>query len=152
MTPPPADGAAARATAPLVAPQGSPRAARPRLRVAAVAEDRRSAVSLLGSVLLVLVFLSVLGVVIFQALLVQTQTRIDDLEDQVVVEQERARELRLDLAELRSPERIVATARERLGMIEPAEVLYLEHDDADDAAASLDPAPAADPTTSGGGG
>ena len=102
--------------------------------------------------LLVLVFLSVLGVVIFQALLVQTQTRIDDLEDQVVVEQERARELRLDLAELRSPERIVATARERLGMIEPAEVLYLEHDDADDAAASLDPAPAADPTTSGGGG
>lgn len=148
MNPPAAGAAAEAAGAP--SPRRAAGAGRPRLALAGSERQRRSAASVLGSVLLVLVFLSVLGVVVFQALLVQTQSRIDDLETQIVAEERRARDLRLELAELRSPERIVSAARDRLGMIPPGEVLYLQHDEAD--AAVLEAPPAEAPTPDGGAG
>lgn len=131
---------------PVAAPARRSRPGMPRLRVAA-ASSGRSAASVIGTVALGLLFLSVLGVVVFQALLVQTQSHLDDLEEQVRVEEARADDLRLRLAELQSPARIVAEARERLGMIPPDEVLYLQNDPADDAAATLDPAELTPSTT-----
>lgn len=132
--------------APAVAPARRSRPGGPRLRVAATATGR-SAVSVVGTVALGLLFLSVLGVVVFQALLVQTQSHLDELERQVRVEEERADDLRLRLAELRSPERIVAEAQARLGMVAPDEVLYLQSDPGDDAAAQLDPSELTTTTT-----
>jgi len=150
-------------TAPQVAPKQAParpaRAPRPapvhegvaaRLRSTVSRTADRPARNLVGTVLLSLLFVAVFGIVVFQALLIQTQARLDDLDEKIVVEQQRSDALRVDLAERQSPERIVTVARDRLGMIDPAEVLYLENDLTDDAAAVLEPAPpTGDPTSDG---
>lgn len=75
-----------------------------------------------------LLFACVLGIAVFQALLVQTQSRIDDISDAAVAEEMRAERLRVELAALESPSRIVTEAQERLGMVPPDEVLYLQHE------------------------
>lgn len=121
------------------APRRRARPGAPRLRVAAARPARRSLVSVAGPVLLGLLFVAVLGVVVFQALLVQTQSRLDDLDDQLAVEQQRADDLRVELAALRSPERIVAEASDRLGMVPPEQILYLQHDLAHDRGRSAGP-------------
>lgn len=131
---------ATQATA-VPAPRPAARPGRPRLRLAEVAAERRSAAGVLGKVLLGLLFVAVFGVVVLQALLVQTQSRLDDLDGRIAAEHERADDLRLQLAELRSPARIVGEARDRLGMIQPEEVIYLQNDPEDDAAARLEPSP-----------
>lgn len=97
-------------------------------------------VRVLGWVLLSLVLASVFGVVAFQALLVQSQYRLDEVQDQIAVQEERTEILRLQVTELRSPERIASEATERLGLVEPPEIVYLQHDAGDDAAAAFDPA------------
>lgn len=114
---------------PLVAPEPRrrDRPGAPRLRVAAVRPARRSLLSTAGPVLLGLLFVAVLGVVVFQALLVQTQSRLDDLDDRIAAEQQRADDLRVELAARQSPERIVAEAHD-LGFVAPEEILYLQHD------------------------
>lgn len=111
----------------------------PPLRLAWVRAEGRSLAGVAGTVLFGLLLVAVLGVVVFQALLVQTQSRLDGLERDLVAEQRRADDLRLTVAELQSPERIAQAAEERLGMIEPGEVLYLQHDADDDARAVLTP-------------
>jgi len=58
-------------------------------------------------------------------LLAQGQGPVDRLEAQVSAEQAENQRLRLDVATLESPSRIVAEARSRLGMVPPATVVYL---------------------------
>jgi cell division protein FtsL len=96
--------------------------------VAAARPAGRSTISVAGPVLLGLLFVAVLGVVVFQTLLVQSQSRLDDLDVRIAAEQQRADDLRVELAALQSPERIAAEARARLGMVSPEEVLYIQHD------------------------
>ncbi|MEZ5140912.1 MAG: hypothetical protein R2726_00085 [Acidimicrobiales bacterium] len=102
-----------------------------------------------GALSLLVLFLAVFGVVVFQALLVQAQGRLDDAERAITVEEARAKHLRLDLAGAESPERIAEAARTRLGMIVPAEQVYLQPEPSDEARAAFDPAtqPAPSPTT-----
>lgn len=100
---------------------------------------RRSLLSLLGTTALGLLFLAVLGIVVFQTLLVQTQSRLDELNGQIETQEHLADQHRLQLAELEAPGRIVDEATQRLGMVEPSEVLYLRHEPADDEAARLAP-------------
>ena len=152
MSPSRATAAAPAHLEPTAAPAPARRAGRARLRIASVRPDGRSPLGLVGSVLLGLLFVAVFGVVVLQAMLVQTQARLDGLDQDVVVEQQRAEALHLQLAELRSPERITAAAQERLGMIPPEEVLYLQHDEGDDAAARLEPSPDGAVASGGGGG
>lgn len=114
-------------------------AAAPPLRLAWVRAEARSLTSVAGTVLFGLLLVAVLGVVVFQALLVQTQSHLDELERDLVAEQRRAEDLRLTVAERQSPELIAQAAEDRLGMIEPGEVLYLQHDADDDARAALAP-------------
>jgi len=60
-----------------------------------------------------------------RVLLAQGQAPVDELEAQVTAAQAENQRLRLDVAHLESPTRIVAEAQARLGMVPPAAVVYL---------------------------
>jgi cell division protein FtsL len=92
-------------------------------------------------------FASVLGVVVFQTLRAQNQTTLDRLDREVAAEQDRGKQLRLQLADAESPDRIVAIAEQRLGMIAPNDVAYLQPKADDDAKAAWDALKDPVPTT-----
>jgi len=102
---------------------------------------------LVGTLFVVLLFVCIFGVVVFQVFLVQTQSHLDDLGAQISKEENRTKALRLDTTDLEAPDRIVRDAKERLGMIPPPEIAYLQPSGADDGAAAFDPAKEAPPTT-----
>ena len=116
--------------------------ARPDLRVVDPVDEpsaRRSFGGLVGTVAVVLLFVCIFGVVVFQVLLVQTQSHLDDLDGALTTEQARAKDLDLQTANLESPERIVDAAL-GLGMIPPGDTEYLESTDGNDDRATYDPA------------
>ncbi|MGH9021544.1 MAG: hypothetical protein ACRDV9_00330, partial [Acidimicrobiia bacterium] len=61
----------------------------------------------------------------FHVLLVQSEFRLVRLEERADAAERRYEQLRLEVAQLSSPERIVRTAQERLGMVVPDDVSYL---------------------------
>ena len=65
------------------------------------------------------------AVVCLHVLLTQGQAELDGLRTRAEAESARNRRLRVQVAELESPSRIVSAARERLGMAPPATVAYL---------------------------
>ncbi len=65
------------------------------------------------------------GAAAFHVLIVQSQFRLDDLGRQVTAEQQRYELLRLQVANLSSPDTIVQTAKGQLGMVEPDQTTYL---------------------------
>ena len=67
-------------------------------------------------------------------MLVQGQVRLDELDAQLTAEQARYQELRKDVAELESPERIVDAAHQQ-GMVTPDDLVYLQPSDPDAATA-----------------
>ncbi len=81
-------------------------------------------------------FLGVFGVVVFQALLVQGQARLDHVNGQIAAQQQEAKQLHLQVAQLDSPERIVTYARNNLHMVDPGDVVYLQQAPGDDAKAA----------------
>ena len=91
----------------------------------------------------VLAFAIAFAIVAFQAQLVQGQRHLDDLDGRIDQAAEQYRQLRLDVAELESPERVVDAAG-ALGMVTPPEVTYLTPSgtvvagSVDDPAASID--------------
>ncbi len=109
--------------------------------------------NLLGRILTLTIgalFLGVFGVVVFQALLVQGQARLDHVNAQIAAQQEQSKQLHLQVAQLESPERIVTYARNNLHMVDPGDVVYLQQGPGDDAkaatATTVAPAPAPAPT------
>jgi|GEM_PF-1788578 len=134
----------APATAPqrTIAPERAPEVdVRPDLRVIEGIDDspsRRSFTGLVGTVSVVLLFVCIFGVVVFQVLLVQTQSHLDDLGGGLATQDARAEALDLEMANLESPERVVAAA-EGLGMITPNKIVHLESGPDDDVLATLDP-------------
>ena len=124
-------GVAVRQALPWSAPT-DPGAAgpRPRLRLVdnsrlEVAVRRRRARRLLvvSAVLAVVALLALAGV---NAVLVSSQVRLDALERQVVEAQARHQALRLEVATLEAPERVVSAATERLGMVSPETITYVQ--------------------------
>ena len=122
--------AAAPARAPQIRPPASARPApaavesAPR-HLSVVDEPGRALRTLPTFVLSVtLAFAIAFAVVACQVLLVQGQERLDTLNADIGSEGGRHQELRLEVAELESPARIVAAATD-LGMVTPPEVLYL---------------------------
>jgi len=67
----------------------------------------------------------VFGLVSFHVILSQGQLGLDRLEAQVAKEQARYQRLRLHVAELEAPDRVVTVAQDRLGMVPAPEVVYL---------------------------
>ncbi|HMC81251.1 MAG TPA: hypothetical protein VKO35_11965 [Acidimicrobiia bacterium] len=68
---------------------------------------------------------TIFGAAIFHVLLIQSEFRLDQLNKEAAKEEARYEKLRLDVAQLSAPERIVATAQQRLGMVVPPRVAYL---------------------------
>ena len=129
---------------------------RPQLRSAEVVPGRLARVGAVlqsgnllgrvGTLTALALFVSVFGVVVFQALLVQGQARLDHLNAQIATQQQTSKQLELRLAQLDSPARIVTAAR-ALGMIDAGDVVYLQPAASDDAAARWTPTPTTAPTT-----
>jgi len=82
-----------------------------------------------GVTLTVMLFGALFGVAVSHALLIQSQTRLDEMDKDAADEQARYEQNRADVAELESPDRIIAAARE-LGMVDPAETVWLTPDEA----------------------
>lgn len=80
-----------------------------------------------GVTLTVLLFVALFAVAVSHALLVESQARLDQLDDEVAEEQTRYEQLRADVAELEAPERIMAEAQ-GMGMVEPADPVYIQPD------------------------
>ncbi|HVL92641.1 MAG TPA: cell division protein FtsL [Acidimicrobiales bacterium] len=71
------------------------------------------------------VAVALFGLVAAHAALAQGQFRLQDLERRAAVEQAEYERLRLEVARLEAPSRVVAAAHERLGMVAPSSVTYL---------------------------
>ena len=108
---------------PRTAPRSAP-ARRPELQVVPKARRRlRTGPTIfLGGLI---TFAIAFALVVAQAMLVQGQQRLDDLDVRINEATRRQQELRLQVAELESPARIVAAATTDLGMVPPAGVTYL---------------------------
>lgn len=89
-----------------------------------VAERRRRTRLLLEGGVAVAVVV-VFGLVYLHVVLAQRQFTIDHLAAQVQTEQARYQSLRLEVAQLGSPQNVIATAEGQLGMVQPASVTYL---------------------------
>ena len=135
-------GRASRAALATVIPLRAPeRDQRPSLRVVPVGLRRRR--TAVATILAMAVMFSVmLGLAAFQTVIAQGQARLDRLNTDVGTAQDANKKLRFDVAELEAPARIVATARDRLGMVVPDTVAYL----APTGDAALEAAAAAVPT------
>ena len=89
---------------------------------------------------------TIFGAAIFHVLLIQSEFRLDHINKEAAKEQVRYEKLRLDVAQLSAPERIVATAQQRLGMVVPPQIAYLMAP----APASANPDDPAAPSLAGG--
>jgi cell division protein FtsL len=102
--------------------------ARPELRVVREEErreaDRARFVRQLVVAATMVGALCLFGVVVFHVLLTQNQFRLDKLQEQSLERQAEYDRLRLQVAELESPDRIIASAQ-ALGMVTPPKVTYL---------------------------
>ena len=87
------------------------------------APDRPLRLALLASA--VLTVGTIFGAAIFHVILIQSEFRLDQINKEASKEEARYGKLRLDVAQLSAPDRIVATAQQRLGMVVPPQVAYL---------------------------
>lgn len=116
---------------PAEAPRGAKAGGRgTHLRVVGPHESRRWRLRLTpvaGVGFIVLLFAALFAVAVSHALLIESQARLDRLEEGVAREQARYERLRVDVAELESPDRILGDAR-ALGMVPAEDVRWLTPD------------------------
>lgn len=111
----------------------------PELQVVAPAVRRRRGWQV-GTVAGGLLFVALFAIAGAHSLIVQQQRHIDDVNGRITVAEDRAEALKVELAELQSPERIVQEARDRLGMVQAPTPVYLQPKADDDAKAAEVPA------------
>lgn len=66
-----------------------------------------------------------LGLVALHVLIAENQFTLDNLQQEASAQQQDYEHLRLDIAQLESPARVVSVAEDQLGMQQPASVTYL---------------------------
>ncbi len=130
MRAPAAQAAPARVAAPAPRPKRTPNEQPSRvLRLVRPGEltprARQRRARMAAAFTVVLVAMGLFATVVFHVVLTQNQFKLDRLSNQATAEQARYQRLRLQVAELESPDRIVATAQQKLGMVQPAKVTYL---------------------------
>lgn len=115
----------------MVAPQHHPRpvptgpAAQPRPHLRSAPKPRRRLMSTVGWVAAVAMVVALFLLALFHAVIVDRQTTLDDLNRRLDIVQVENEKLRLYVARAESPDRIVAEAQYRLGMVEPESRVYL---------------------------
>jgi cell division protein FtsL len=139
--------ATARLARPLAAPRRDSGARDSRSRHLRVVRAPRAGLGLrlsprAGVLLTVLAFAALFAVAVCHALIIERQAALDELDESVATQQARYEELSLEVARLKSPERIKTEATERLGMVPAGEVVFLTPDE---------PTPASDEPTDGSG-
>lgn len=102
----------------------APRRSRPGVEVVEPPSGRRWGLTTIIAALVATLLL--FGLVGFQALIVGTQSTLDDLDSRIAAAERENQRLRLEVAQLEAPERIRAYARSYLGMVEPDTIVYLE--------------------------
>ena len=117
-------------TRPAPRPAHRPEAPLPRPRHLEVAPDpsvlrRRRLIRLATAVAGLAACFGLFGVVSVHVLLAQGQADVQRLQAQVQEQEDHQQQLKLDVATLEAPERIVATAEQQLGMIRPQVVATL---------------------------
>jgi cell division protein FtsL len=111
-----------RRARPVAAPIPPPR----HLRLVDPAQARRRRVTrALTGLLVAAVCAGLFAIVAMRVVLAQGQGQIDRLQSQVDSQTADQQRLRLGVAELEAPARIVGAARTRLGMVTPSTVVYL---------------------------
>lgn len=96
------------------------------LRVVGSSERRRRHLGpVVGMAVTIVVFVGLFALAGAHTLLVEGQVRLDRINADLAAERARYQELRLAVAELEAPHRVVAAAQERLGMVPPHEIVYL---------------------------
>jgi cell division protein FtsL len=127
--------------------------ARPDLRVVRAERDAEAERRRLVRTLVVLgaagLALCIFGIVVFHVVLTQNQFRLDALQDQALERQAEYDRLRLSVAQLESPDRIVADAQQRLGMVPAPKITYLTPTVEDTPGAATKGAPAEDAAAAG---
>ena len=115
--------------APSPAPGARPEEPGPSLRVVDPAyrspARRRARARLMGVLVVTVVAVALFGLVASHVALTQGQFRLEEMRNKADDEQALYERLRLEVAELESPGRIVAAAQERLGMVPPPGITYL---------------------------
>jgi cell division protein FtsL len=86
---------------------------------------RRRRVRLGGMVLAGFVIALLFAAVGMHVVLAQNQFRLDQLDSQAAAQQARYQQLRLQVDQLSSPQRIIGTAEGKLGMVAPGQVTFL---------------------------
>ncbi|MGI9606806.1 MAG: hypothetical protein ACR2P0_11770 [Acidimicrobiales bacterium] len=99
---------------------------------------RRTDISF-AAVALVVVFGSLFGIVVLQALIVQNRVELDEVNRELAVAREENQRLRLLEIELEAPERIQDAALTRIGMTRPDQRRYLPGIDPDAVEVRLPP-------------
>ena len=89
----------------------------------AVVADRRPAVPVLVATGIVL--LSLFGLAVMHAMLIQGQVVLDTREVAIAQQGEEIETMRLRVAELEAPDRVLTVASERLGMLPATEIGYV---------------------------
>lgn len=111
---------------PIYIPEARPRgseATKPHLRRVSRPARRGPAVPVLvgGGVVILAFFL----IAVMHAFMIGGQRNLDAMQREVASETESIATLRLRVAELEAPDRVLSVAEDRLGMVEPTEVGYL---------------------------
>ena len=99
------------------------RETRPALGLVEAQRSRRR-LRIAGAATVTLVFGSMLGLAVFHSVLVQGQLQLDRLDGQITTQQERQTSLRLQVAQLGAPARIIIAAGQQ-GMVPPDDRKFL---------------------------
>jgi cell division protein FtsL len=100
---------------------------RPQLRVVdpRVRPARRRLVAVVGLLAALALFGSLLGLAVFHTFLVESQLELDHIDGQIEEADAATGQLRLEVAELRAPDRIRQVAVADLGMVAPPQIIML---------------------------
>ena len=98
----------------------------PRLRVVARERPRSNQIRRIVVRVVIVLLSGLFAIGVLQAVVTQAQGRIDQLDHQIDEAVNLDRELRLWRAELLSPARLATEARDRLGMVPPETINYLD--------------------------
>jgi cell division protein FtsL len=98
---------------------------RPQLRVVDEPARRRVSLGVATTLVVGAVFAVLFGLVVFHTLLLQNQQKLDHLNTQVSDAQGQYQSLRLQVAQLEAPQRIIDVATHKLGMVPPDGTTYL---------------------------